>query len=130
MVNLKEVLSLVTFQRVTCEAKVVSVDEVEEVSGGKKKQDVLLGDSTGTLRLTLWEEEIGKMEEGVSYKLCGMVVREFRGRKFLSTSKQNSVIETIDDIGDVEEEDTDEEGNSTLKQSQAIQVYIDTLYIA
>ena len=35
-----------TFQRVTCEAKVVSVDEVEEVSGGKKKQDVLLGDST------------------------------------------------------------------------------------
>ena len=45
MVNWKEVLSLVTFQRVTCEAKVVSVDEVEEVSGGKKKQDVLLGDS-------------------------------------------------------------------------------------
>ena len=42
MVSLKEVLSLVTFQRVTFEAKVVSVDEVEEVSGGKKKQDVLI----------------------------------------------------------------------------------------
>ena len=111
---------------------------------------MLLGDSSG---LTLWEEEAGKMDEGGSYKLCGMVVREFRGEKFLPTSKQNSTIEAIDDIGDVEEEegtdeegtdeegtdeegideegtdeeDTDEEGNSTLKQSQAIQVYIDTL---
>ena len=32
-----------------------------------------------------------------------------QGEKFLSTSKQNSVIEAIDDIGDVEEEDTDED---------------------
>ena len=33
------------------------------------------------------------------------------GEKFLSTSKQNSTIEAIDDIGDVEEEEgTDEEG--------------------
>ena len=29
-----------TFQRVTCQAKVVGVDEVEEVSDGKKKQGV------------------------------------------------------------------------------------------
>ena len=51
------------------------------------------------------------MDEGGSYKLCGMVVREFMGKKFLPTSKQNSTIEAIDDIGDVEEEEgTDEEG--------------------
>ena len=34
------------------------------------------------------------------------------------------MIEAIDDMGDVEEEDTDEEGNSTFKQSQPIPVYI------
>lgn len=34
------------------------------------------------------------------------------------------MIEAIDNMGDVEEEDTDEEGNSTFKQSQPIQVYI------
>lgn len=89
----------------------MGVDEVEEVSGWKKKQDVLLGDSSGATRLTLWEEEAGMMDEGGSYRLCGMVVREFRGEKFLSTSKENSTIEAIDDIGDVEEEEgTDEEG--------------------
>jgi len=37
------------------------------------------------------------------------------------------MIEAIDNMGDVEEEDTDEEGNSTFKQSQPIQVRI---YIA
>ena len=34
------------------------------------------------------------------------------------------MIEAIDNMGDVEEEDTDEEGNSTFKQSQPIPVYI------
>ena len=52
------------------------------------------------------------------------MMREFRGEKFLSTSKQNSMIEAIDNMGDVEEEDIDEEGNSTFKQSQPIPVYI------
>lgn len=45
-----------------------SFDEAEEVSGGKKKQDVLVSDSAGTMRLTLWENEIGKLDEGRSYK--------------------------------------------------------------
>lgn len=52
------------------------------------------------------------MEEGRSYRL--MVVREFKERMFLSTSKQNSTVEKVDDIGDVEEEDGNEEG-STVK---------------
>ena len=99
--TLKEVQSLVTFPRVTCKDKVVGVDEVEEVSG--------------TIRLTLWEEEVGKMAEGGRYKLCGMVVREFRREKFLLTSKQNFTIAAIDNIGDVEaEEYTAEEGNILL----------------
>ena len=33
-----------------------------------------------------------------------MMVREFRGRKFLSTSKENSTIELTSDIGEVAEE--------------------------
>lgn len=125
MVSLKEVLSLVTFQRVTFEAKVVSVDEVEEVSGGKKKQDVLIA------RWFYWDykaDAVGrgdwKDERRASYKLCGMVVREFGGK--VPVDIQAELCDWIDDIGDVEEEDTDE-GNSTLKQSQAIQVYIHSL---
>ena len=57
---------------------------------------------SGTMRLTLWEEEVGKWKKA-----------EVTG-KFLSTSKQNSTVEKVDDIGDVEEEDDNEEG-STVK---------------
>lgn len=68
--------------------KAVDVDAVMEVSAGKKKQDVLVGDSTGVARVTVWESEIGKLEEGGSYRLTGMIVREFKGKKFLSTSRE------------------------------------------
>ena len=50
------------------------------------------------------EGEIGKMTADLSYRLSGMMVREFRGKKFLSTSKEYSQIEEIKDIGDVEDE--------------------------
>ena len=54
------------------------------------KQDVTVCDATGSARLTLWANEIGKIEEGNSYLLSGMVVREFRGWK---------LIHFIEDIG-------------------------------
>ena len=38
--------------------------EIVGVAGEKKKQDVTIGDSTSTARLTLWEE-IGKVLTGV-----------------------------------------------------------------
>ena len=101
MVALKEVPLLVSFQRVSVEVKVTSVEEALEVAGGK--QDVIVGDSSGSVRVTVWEKEIGSIEKGKSYRMTGMMVREFRGRKFLSTSKANSKIEPISDIGGVEE---------------------------
>ena len=55
------------------------------------------------------EGEIGKMTADLSYRLSGMMVREFRGKKFLSTSKEYSQIEEIKDIGDVEDEGSDED---------------------
>ena len=100
------------FQRVTLVAKAIRVGEVEEVAGGKKKQDIIVGDGTGTARFTIWEGEIGKVWESKSYRLSGMMVREFRGRKFLSTSKENCSIESISDIREVAEE-SDEESSTT-----------------
>ncbi len=122
---LKELGDLVQFQRITVSVKAIRVQEPTEVAGGKKKQDILVGDSTATARLTIWEKEIGKMEEGKSYQLCGMVVREYRGTKFLSTSKENSQIEPIDDVGAVEEEEEDSEEsgkNSHVKNARIVGV--------
>jgi ssDNA-binding replication factor A large subunit len=69
------------------------------------EKDVLVSDATGTSRLTLWESEIRRLEEEKSYKLCGVVVREFKGRKFLSTAKENCKIEDIGVVNDGPEDD-------------------------
>ncbi len=109
---LSELKDTPPFQRVTLVAKAIRVEEIGEVPGGKKKQDIVIGDGTGTARFTVWESEIGKVEEGKTYQLSRMMVREFRGRKFLSTSKEKSDIKLTSDIGEVAEESDDESSTS------------------
>ena len=48
-IKLEDLQQFVSFQRITCEVKVIDVDHAMEVAGGKKKQD-LVADSTGTAR--------------------------------------------------------------------------------
>ena len=39
------------------------------VPGGKRKQDVVVADSTGVGKVTVWEESIGILTEQSSYSL-------------------------------------------------------------
>ena len=96
------------YHRVSVEVKAICLEDVEEVSGGKRKQDVITGDDSGTVRLAIWEGEIGKLEAGKSYLLSGMCVREFRGQKFLSTCKEGTGIEVVDDVDEVADESDEE----------------------
>lgn len=94
LIVLKELPSLKCFKLYSCSrSEVVKVETALEMTSGKKKQDMIVGDSTGTARVTIWEEEIGKMEEGDSVKMTGMMVREFQGKKYLSTSKEKSKLQ-------------------------------------
>lgn len=70
-----------------CNITVERSDLSTEVSGGLTKQDVYISDRKGVAKLTLWEEDVGKLEEGVSYKLTDIVVRSYNGTKYLSFSK-------------------------------------------
>ena len=85
--------------------KVVSAQEVKEVKSGLKKQDYIVGDATGAATVTLWEYNIGALKVGASYKLSGMMVREFDGKKHLSMPKQDGEITSISDIGSVMKEE-------------------------
>jgi len=64
------------------EGKVVKLNQVMEVSRGRKKQDLVVADSTGSSRLTIWEEGIGTVVEGKCYRFAGMLAR-FQGVKIL-----------------------------------------------
>lgn len=114
---IKEAEDMAQYQRVTVEGKVVQLDKAEEVSGGKKQQDMVVADSSGNIRLTIWEEIIGKVKKEQSYRFSKMMVRVFKGKKFLSTSKTGSEVEEIDDIGEVEVYDEKEEEEEEREKS-------------
>lgn len=99
-VVIEDVYDLNCFERVTVEVQVSDVDKVMEVKGGKLKQDVIIKDCTGAAKLTLWEQDIDKLGLGTSYKLSGMLVREYANAKYLSTSLDSTITE-IGDIADV-----------------------------
>ena len=47
---------------ITTSVKVLSITDPIFVSGGKKKRDVIVGDRTGTAKVTLWEYSLHQNE--------------------------------------------------------------------
>lgn len=97
--------SMNAFDRVSTRVKVLKVSDPLSVTGGKKKQDVVVADSTGVGKVTLWEENIGKLTVQSSYLLKNFAVREYASNKYLSMGKEGSDIIPIEDIGGVEIKD-------------------------
>ena len=68
---------------------------------GKKKQEVEVADGSDVGNMVLWEGDIGKLEDGVSYQLNRFKVRSFKGKNFLSMPPCGTSIHMIEDIGAV-----------------------------
>ena len=73
--------------------------------GERRKEDVVVADSTGVMKVVLWEQNIGCLEDGKCYVLAWMVVRSFAGEVYLSMSKEGCVVKECGDIGGVVEEE-------------------------
>jgi replication factor A1 len=68
--------------------KAVSKSEARTVSeGAHKVVDALVGDETGTVILTLWDDNISKIEEGDTAKITNGYVNLFRGSMRLNIGK-------------------------------------------
>ena len=63
---------------VSVHIKVSNVTHPTEVPTGKKKQDVIIVDGSGSGKCVLWEENIGNLKEGVlsTEKFCCARVRQ------------------------------------------------------
>lgn len=103
-VPLDELRNVKANQFVTVVGKVIRVEASVEVRSKEGKplmeQDCVIADSSATCRIVLWEAHIGKLKDGVSYRWCRVVVREYGGVKYLSLV-ENSEIASVDDVGDV-----------------------------
>ena len=70
-ISLEQLQNLQNFQ---CVSTNVKVDVKMEVKAGLFKQDVTKADSTGTARLTLWQDHIGSIEVDKSYLVENVLV--------------------------------------------------------
>lgn len=68
-----------------------------------RKQDVVIGDETGSCRLGLWEDDVSSLEEGKLYRLVDMGVHRYGATKYLSFTAKSSK-EMIADLENVNEE--------------------------
>ena len=91
-----------------------------QLGTGKKKQDVIVCDSSGTVKVTLWEENIDTLEQQASYCLQNFAVREFGSSKYLGM--QRSRVIPNGDIGEVRQAD-EESGCSEILNPATIGVW-------
>lgn len=80
--------------KIDVEAEVTSVDEPREFDKYGKKLRVanaMIKDDSGEIKLTLWNDEIDKVQQGMKIKITNGYCSEFKGEKQLSAGKFGSM---------------------------------------
>ncbi len=87
--------------------KVVTAGDVREVhsrdGSSHTVADVLVGDDTGTVYLTLWDENISKVEEGSIYVVKNGYTSLFRGNIRLNVGRYGELVPSDEEIAEVSE---------------------------
>ena len=102
--------SLQPYQRgVTVDFKVLKTTAVRKVKSrrdGSEHQvaDVLIGDQTGILLLTLWNDEIAQVEDGKTFRILKGQTGLFQGRMQLSLGRDGSLVPSPTTISEVNTE--------------------------
>ncbi len=80
---------------VSVEAEVIAVEEPREVNtkfGTTVELNVAtIKDESGEIKLTLWGEQAKGIEVGKKIKISGAFVKEFKGEKQLSLTRQGKI---------------------------------------
>ncbi|MGE5556228.1 MAG: OB-fold nucleic acid binding domain-containing protein [Methanocella sp.] len=79
-------------KRVSVEAKVVEKGDVREVKSRYKDEtyrivDAVIADETGSIKLTLWNEQIDQVNVGDNVKIENGYVTSFKGENQLNVGK-------------------------------------------
>ena len=84
--------------------KVLNLKPVTQVRASFRKicdcRNVTVGDKSGCVHVTFWNEDVDKVNEGSSYNLRGGIVKMFDGEKYVSMSSK-CCVEGVEDIGEV-----------------------------
>lgn len=90
--------------RVDATFKALEKNEPRVTRDGKRVSEVLVGDDSGTVLMTLWEDSIDKVEVDKTYTLTNGYANLFRGSLRLTTGRMGSIEKSEEDIGEVNTE--------------------------
>ena len=107
IVPLSRIESKSVYDRVSVRVKMWKVNDLTDVANGKKKQNVVIIDGSGSSRCVLWEEKVGSLNKGECYLLKTIVVKEYRS-KYLSMAQEGCDITSVPDIGEAVQGDEDD----------------------
>ncbi|XP_048580147.1 uncharacterized protein LOC116605201 isoform X2 [Nematostella vectensis] len=95
IVMVQEALSAPEYKAVDIVAKVVTKNHENQliIKQGQqlKKSDCIIGDEHSTIKLTLWEDLIDRVECGKTYTFKNVRIRVFDNVKYLSTNTSTSI---------------------------------------
>jgi len=86
-------------RRVDIRLRILSVElqrEVRTARGRARVATVLAGDETGTIKLSLWNDDIDLVEEGCVVEIHNGYVKTFRGEKELSPGLYGELVRVDD----------------------------------
>ena len=105
VVTVQEALSAPEYKAVDTVAKVVTKNHENQLifkQGQQlKKSDCVIGDEHETIKLTLWEDLIEKVECGKTYAFKNVKIRVFDDVKYLSTNASTSIEPADREIHDI-----------------------------
>ena len=81
--------------------KVLELGEERVTSSGNKVVEAVVGDETGIVKLTLWNEAISKVDVGKTYELKNGYVTLFRGNMRLTVGRNGELVESEKEIQDI-----------------------------
>ena len=117
--TVEEITSLPDYRCVSVRVKVVSEEEETEVKKGLMKQNYWIADATASLNIVTWEGNTGLLTVDRYYKLCGLIIRTYQSKKYLSVPRDGFQVSEIDDIGVVENKISEKEKLTATKLSDA-----------
>ena len=104
--QLKDLKSTVKKQIVTVCGKIVHIGDPFEVirkatSEPFKMQECVLADSSMSVKMKIWQEDVGTVYKGSSYRFINVKVKVYDGERFLSTNESSEINEIDDIIGEM-----------------------------
>ena len=108
-VALDQLHTIANFKRINVNIKVVQVSSPSTITGNTGNKDVIIGDTTATSRVILWESDIDTLKTGKCYTLKSFIVREYNQIKHLSKPREGASVIEIDNIGTVQTDELNED---------------------